>query len=299
VTGLGLAVAVVDRDADLVLPGQHHLGIEWLAGRCGVAQLGQRPQLAALGDRSVLGGGHAEHVHPLALEQIEPLGRVETGVVEERRGAAHPGGHEGVARRQRPAAGRGAPAQVARLSAVPVLGLHLLAGEVAGAVADRLGLAGGARREHDQRRLIGLELSRRRRLRLEQALVGDDQHWPVEAGLVDQPGVALVGHEGARTDPVDARPQVGRAQLLGARLGDRPQPPAGEHRVDPLGAVADQRHHDVSTAHAARRQGAGQARRAVGRLAEGDLPSLAVARHGHQRQPPGIGRVHDLPREVH
>ena len=165
VARLGLAVAVVHRGAGALLPGAHHLGVERLAGGAGVPQRGERAQLRAAGDRAVLGGGHAEHVHALALEQLEPLLRVEAGVVEQRGGAAQPGGEEGVARRERPAAGRGAPAQVALPRAEPVLGLHALPGQVAVAVADRLGLAGGAGGEDDQRRVAGVHLRRGRGLR--------------------------------------------------------------------------------------------------------------------------------------
>ena len=172
VAGLGLAVAVVDRHPDRLPPRHDHLRVERLPGGDGVAQRGQLPQLAALADRAVLGGRHAEHVHALALEQVEPLRRVEAGVVQQRRGTAQPGGDEGVASRQRPAACGGAPAQVTGAGVVPMLGLDELAGQVAGSVADRLGLAGRPRREHDQRRVVGLELGRRSGLGLEQAVVG-------------------------------------------------------------------------------------------------------------------------------
>ena len=111
--GLGLAVAVMDGHPRSTLPGAHHLRVERLAGSAGVAEGREGPELGALGDRAVLGGRHAEHVHPLALDQGEPLGRVEAGVVQQGRGAAQPGGEESVARRERPSARGGAPAQVA------------------------------------------------------------------------------------------------------------------------------------------------------------------------------------------
>ena len=63
--------------------------------------------------------------------------------------------HEDVAGGLRPAAGGGAPGEVAGPGAEPVLGLHALAGQVALAVADRLRLARGAGGEDDQRRVDG------------------------------------------------------------------------------------------------------------------------------------------------
>ena len=68
----------------------------WLAGGAGVAQPPERAQLRPLRDHAVLGHGHAEHVDALALEQ---LGRSSGSkrIVQQRRGAAQPGGNEGVA----------------------------------------------------------------------------------------------------------------------------------------------------------------------------------------------------------
>ena len=77
--------------------------------------------------------------HALALQQLEALVGVEAGVVQQRGGAAQPGGDERVAGGLRPAAGRRAPRELALARAEPVLGLDPLAGQVALAVADRLG----------------------------------------------------------------------------------------------------------------------------------------------------------------
>ena len=66
----------------------NHLGVERLPGSHRVAQAGERPQVRALGDRAVLGGGHTEDVHALALDHRQPIGGVEAGVVKQRGGAA-------------------------------------------------------------------------------------------------------------------------------------------------------------------------------------------------------------------
>jgi hypothetical protein len=42
----------------------------------------------ALGDHAVLGGGHAEDVDAFVFDDLEPLVRVEAGVVQERGGLA-------------------------------------------------------------------------------------------------------------------------------------------------------------------------------------------------------------------
>ena len=150
--------------------------------------------------------------------------------------------------------------------------------EVALAVADRLGLAGGARGEDDQGRVLGAEPFRGGRLGFEQALVGHRQQRPVEARLAQGGGVALVGHDRARLHKADPGPQVGGAQLLGAGEGHGADAKAGHHRIDPLRAVADHGHDHVAPAHPARSQGAGHAGRAVGHLAEGRAPCCPPSR---------------------
>ena len=181
-----------------------------------------------------------------------------------------------------------------------MLGLHALTLEVARAVPDRLGLPRGPGGEDDQRRVPGAELRRGCRLAaIEQAIVGKNQDLAVEAGLLERGEVALVGHDRARIHQLHARAKVGRAQLLGARLGHRAEAPAGDHRVGPLGAVANQRHHDVAAADPSSCQRSRQPRRAVRHLAEGDLATLAVARQGNQRETRRIRGVHHVEREVH
>ena len=46
-------------------------------------KVGQRPQRGALGDHAVLGRRHAEHVDPLALDQLQTLVRIEARVVQQ------------------------------------------------------------------------------------------------------------------------------------------------------------------------------------------------------------------------
>ena len=201
----------MDLDPDRVAPQADDLGVERLAGGDGVSQRGKLAQLGALRHRAVLGGRHAEHVHPLALGHLEPLLRIEAGVVQERRGAHEPRGDEHVARRLRPPGGGGAPREVAIARAEPVLRLHALAGQVALPVADRLRLAGGAGGEGDQRRILGREVGGGGGRRLVDRLVGDRQQRAGEAGVADGVGVALVGDHDARLDEVHPR-----AQVLGA-----------------------------------------------------------------------------------
>ena len=186
----------------------------------------------ALGDDPVLGRGHAEHGHPLALEDVQPLVRVEAGVVQQRRGAAQPRRDEHVAGRLGPAAGRGAPDQLAGAGAEPVLGLDLLAGQVALHVDHRLGLAGGAGSEHDQARVLGRELRRRGGRRGVQALVGDGQHaGSAGPARLELGAVALVGQDQGRLGHREAQPQVAGAQLLVA--GQRRRRRCGSRRSSP------------------------------------------------------------------
>ena len=147
------------------MPGAQHLGVERLAGGDQAAQRRERAQLRALGDHAVLGRGHAERVDLLAREHLEPLVRVEARVVQQRGGAPQPRGDEHVARGLRPARGGRAPRQAVGRGREPVLGLHVLAGQVALAVQHRLRLARRAAREGDEARVLVAELDRGERAR--------------------------------------------------------------------------------------------------------------------------------------
>ena len=148
--GLRLAVAVADPQAGRVVPGAQHARVERLARRHQPAQARRAARRGPLGDHAVLRRRHAQDGDALARDEVEPLVRVEARVVQERGGAAQPRGDERVARRLRPAGRRRAPDQIARPRVEPVLGLQLLAREVALAVQRGLRLARGARGERDQ-----------------------------------------------------------------------------------------------------------------------------------------------------
>ena len=107
--------------------------------------------------------------------------RVKARVVDQRRGAAQPRRDEYIASRLRPAAGCGAPDEVALLCPEPVLGLEALAGDVALAVEDTLGLAGRPAGERDQARVLWREVRRRRRL----GFLDAPQHLALRSGGLD------------------------------------------------------------------------------------------------------------------
>ena len=178
-------------------------------------------------------------------------------------------------------------AQVAGPGAEPVLGLDALAGQVALAVADRLRLARGAGGEHDQRRIVGLEVGRRRGRRVEEALVGH-----AAASSPAKPAARTVS--ALRSSATTARGSTASirmrrsagAQLLGAGQGDGADPQAGDQREDPLRPVADQGHHHVAATDAPGRERAGQAGRSGRRPRRSAIP--CARRRGRSR--PGASR---------
>ena len=281
------------------MPGAQHLGVERLAGGDQPAQGLEPPQLRPLGDHAVLGRRHAERVDLLALEDLEPLVGVEARVVQQRGGALQPRGDEHVAGRLRPARGRRAPRQPVGRRRQPVLGLHALAGQVALAVEHRLGLAGRAGGEGDEARVLVGELDGGHRLGGGQLRPGHDEHVGVGRRLAEHAEVALVAHHQPRLRDRQPGAQVARAQLLGARQHDGADAEAGEHGQDPLGPVADQRHHDVAAADPAGGQRARRAGRRLGHLAEAPLRPRAVAAERDERPPRGRGGVDHVAREVH
>ncbi len=111
--------------------------------------------------------------------------------------------------------------------------------------------------------------------------------------------VALVGEHQLRLRHAHAHTQVFGAQLLGARQHDGADAKAGAHRHHPLGAVADQRHHDVALADPARPQRPRQPRAALADLRERPLAPRPVARQLDQSGGGPGHPVEHFAREVH
>lgn len=85
---------------------------------------------AATRQHPVLGRRLAEDVDPELLAEAQALAGVEAGVVKDGRRAAEPGRDERVARRLRPAGGRGAPGDLPVPRAEPLFGLEPLPAEI-------------------------------------------------------------------------------------------------------------------------------------------------------------------------
>ena len=251
----------------------HHLRVERLAGRTrrrsdGMRAAGRASARLAIMRYSV-GDWHSTVTSCSAAIARRSRG-IEAGVVQQGGGAPRPRRDERVARRFRPAAGRGAPRpaprRAARTSARPVSPGR--AGMPCD-VHDAARLARGAGRE-DQRapgrpaarggrlargvgagETLGIHVVPRRRL-------FDGRRAPLQ--LAPCCGPAASTRAGLAC--AIRRAMSLRAQLLGARQRDRAEPPRAEQREDPLRPCAHQRHHDVAAADA----GAGQARRRRGGL---------------------------------
>ena len=134
--------------------------------------------------------------------------------------------------------------------AEPVLGLHALPAQVAVAVADRLRLAGGAGGEDDQRRVVGREVARPRAGScVESRSSGTASTGPSKPLARHEVEVALVRHHrrAARPRPCAraGRPAAAARCTAGPRRRCRQQ---ASIAYDPLGPVADQRHHHVAGA---------------------------------------------------
>ena len=136
-----------------------------------------------------------------------------------------------------------------RARAEPVLGLDPLAEQVAVGVDHAARLAGGARGEDDQRRVLGVH---RRRPRPASPAAG-----PRRGRRRSRPVHRRhpVGQHAEQRLFADAERRVRRprpgapgpcAQLRAAGQRHRAHPPAGEQREHPLDPVADQGHHHVA-----------------------------------------------------
>ncbi len=147
--------------------------------------------------------------------------------------------------------GRGrAPDKLAVARPEPVLGLGLLAEQVAVGVDDAARLAGGAGGEDDQRRVLGVHLLDRRRA--SPAARSSSRTSPTSTRVIAGTPVgefaeqALLADAERRRRRRDPQLEVVAAQLRVAGQRDRAHPPAGEQRQHPLDPVADQRHHHVA-----------------------------------------------------
>jgi len=124
--GLCLRVAVVDDEAPCLLEDRAHLGIEVIARGDQPAQLGrpEAPELRVLSQCGVLGGGLVEDRRAEAVDEVEPLQRLELALVEQGLGAARPRAEEGVPDADGGAGRSGGPDGVAATCVEPVLGRH-------------------------------------------------------------------------------------------------------------------------------------------------------------------------------
>ena len=173
-----------------------------------------------------------------------------------RRGGAHrPRRDERVAGRLRPAAGRGAPRQLAGARAEPVLGLRRLAAQVALRVHDRrAGSPAVPGREDQERGVLGARCRPARRAASAwgrpSASTSMAPRRLLDAGerVLQLRHVAPGGEHQSRPCLRDPQGDVLGAQLLGAGQGDGAQPPRAEQREDPFRPGAHQRHHDVAAA---------------------------------------------------
>ena len=105
----------------------------------------------------------------------------------------------------------------------------------------------------------------------EKPLVRNLQNRATRVGHAELAHVALVGDDQRRVGHVESQLQILSSQLLVAGQRDGADPEARDHRQDPLGPVADQRHHRVAAPDALRHQRPSEPRRAVGDLAERPL----------------------------
>ncbi len=255
---------------------------------------GSRPIGPCVGDEAVLRRRHAQHLHALGPDRLQPPHRVEALVLQQRDRAAQPGRDERVAGRLRPARRGGRPDELARLRRHPLRRLQALPPHVALAVRHQLGLAARPGREEDEG---GVE---RRRGRPHQAASppassdssGNGQHRTRRRRRVQHRPVALVAQHQRRTGAAQAQRDVLRAQLLAARQGRDADPQAGQDRQHVLDAVADQRQHGRPALHAVRQVGRGQrpeARRATRRTStragRPSADSVTTARSSPARAP--------------
>ena len=278
--GLGLPVAVGDLEPGRLAPGRDHLGVERLAGGDHPPQ--RRRSAAArarfASTRYSVGAWQRTLTPSRSISSSRSSG-VEAAVDDHRRGAAEPRGEEDVARRLRPA-GRGrAPDEVAVAGAEPVLGLGALPGQVALRVQRRARLAGGSRGEHDQRRVLGVEIDDLDRRFLGAVLV-ERLRRPRPSSCT---GSRPAARRAARSSPTQsagfaAAARSSRSWRRSWVLQGRATAPIRQQASiasTHSSAVADQGHDDVAAADPARGERAREARRHRDQLAE--VPDAAPA----------------------
>ena len=155
--------------------------------------------------------------------------------------------------------------------------LEYLPGEVALPVDDALRLACRAGREGDERRVRGVEVDALGALSGKNPLIRNLQNRATRVGHAQLAQIARVGDDQGRVRHVQSQLQIPSSQLLVAGQRDGADPEAGDHRQDPLGPVADQRHDRVAAPDALRHQPPSEPRAPVGDLGEGPLLAGAVA----------------------
>lgn len=183
-----------------------------------------------------------------------------------------------------------------------MLGLALLAEQVAIGVDDAARLAGGAGGEDDQRRVLGAHLLDRGRGLLRQVLVEDagdvgHRHRRHPVGQLGQQLFFTDAKLGICSgDPVL---EIVPAQHRAAGQRHRSHPPAGEQGQHPLDPVADQGHHHIAALNAPRRKGAGEPGRLGDQFAEVVVAPGPLGVQRNDPQPRGRGSFHQVLDQVH
>ena len=235
--GLGLPVAVGDRQPGLRratprAPGTPSASPAVTSRR----NDGTSRDRAVRGDQPVLRRRHAQHVDVLGADRLQPLGRVEAAVLQQRRRAAQPRREEGscaptsttpAPRSTRPARPARRPSTCRAWSCWPV--------HVALPVRHQLRLAARPGREQHERRieLVELGVRRRRRRRGRRGTVSTAQPGSASSTTAR---LRVGAHHERRTRAPQPQGDVLGAQLLAARQHRRAELQAGEHRQRVLDA---------------------------------------------------------------
>jgi hypothetical protein len=256
---LGLAIAVVDREPEHVLEPLDDLGVQRLPGRDGVPEPRQvrLRKRVELRHHAVLRRCLAEHRHAEAVEQREPLLRVEDAFVDDHLGPVRPRAEEDVPDRLRPARAGRAPHDVLLVRVEPVARLGALRPGVRVRVHDALRLlrrAGGVEDQggFSRRRLLGRR-ARDVALELGERLVeveDSDAAVHLVHHLLDLVLARPVGDDQTRARVADPVRQVARAQHVGARHRDEPTLEGAQHRAVPGGHLAEDDENTVAAIEA-------------------------------------------------